>query len=86
MKVDREALRAHNNAVAAEGRLAGLLWELRDISVRKEIEHDLQQSQCRLQALFDYTQDAILLANDEAHYVDVNPAPALCWVTAVTSF
>lgn len=57
-----------------EGHLAGLLWELRDITERKQIEQDLQASQRRLQALFDHTQDAILLANDEARYVDVNPA------------
>lgn len=57
-----------------ESRLAGLLWELRDISERKQIEQDLQQSQHRLKALFDHTQDGILLANDESRYVDVNPA------------
>ena len=57
-----------------EDRLTGLLWQLRDISERKQIEHDLQESRRRLQALFDHTQDAILLANDQAEYVDVNPA------------
>lgn len=51
-----------------------LLWQLRDITERKQIEQDLQESQGRLQAIFDYTQDAILLADDQACYIDVNPA------------
>lgn len=35
---------------------------------------ELQESQSRLQAIFDSTQDAILLVNDEGRYVDANPA------------
>ncbi len=34
----------------------------------------LAESHSRLQALFDHSQDAILLANDQGRYIDVNPA------------
>ncbi|HEX7184166.1 MAG TPA: PAS domain S-box protein [Thermoanaerobaculia bacterium] len=45
-----------------------------DITERKQAEAALEASQRRLQALFDNAQDAILLADDEARYVDANPA------------
>ncbi|MCB0171196.1 MAG: PAS domain S-box protein [Anaerolineae bacterium] len=57
-----------------DGRLAGLLWELQDITARKQLEQDRHECRRRIQALFDHAQDSILLADDEARYVDVNPA------------
>lgn len=39
-----------------------------------QAEDPLPQSQQRLQAIFDHSLDAILLANDEGQYVEVNPA------------
>ncbi len=45
-----------------------------DISHRKEIELSLAETRRRLRALFDQTQDAILLADGQARYVEVNPA------------
>lgn len=38
------------------------------------IVEDLQVAQEELQALFDHALDAILIADDEGYYVDVNPA------------
>jgi PAS domain S-box-containing protein len=49
--------------------------ELRtEITERRQAQAALAESQRRLQALFDHTQDAILLMDDEARYVDANPA------------
>jgi PAS domain S-box-containing protein len=46
----------------------------REIAEHRRKEEKLEQSQRRLQALFDSFQEAILLANDEARCVDANPA------------
>ncbi|HEX6386686.1 MAG TPA: PAS domain S-box protein [Anaerolineae bacterium] len=45
-----------------------------DVTERKQAETALEESRRRLQALFDNALEAILLADDDAHYVDVNPA------------
>jgi PAS domain S-box-containing protein len=45
-----------------------------DITERVRAEAQLIESQRRLKALFENTQDAILLFDDEARLVDVNPA------------
>ncbi len=39
-----------------------------------EANQGLQQQQNQWQALFDHAQEAILIADDEGHYVDANPA------------
>jgi PAS domain S-box-containing protein len=52
----------------------GLAVYFRDISERVQREQLMVQSQTRLHALFHHAQDAILLADDEGRYVDVNPA------------
>lgn len=50
-----------------------------DITERVRTEAQLIESQRRLKAVFENTQDAILLFDDEARFVDVNPAAcALC--------
>ena len=41
---------------------------------RGRVEAALEQSRRRLQGLFDHALDAILFADDEARYVDANPA------------
>lgn len=41
---------------------------------RKKTELALQESQQRLQAIFDHALEAIFLADDAARYVEVNPA------------
>jgi PAS domain S-box-containing protein len=59
------------------GDLVGYVGSCMDITDRKETEDALQKSQSRLQALFDNTQDAILLFNDATQFVDANPAGCL---------
>jgi len=56
------------------GRLKGFAKVTRDITKRKETEAALATTQQRLQALFTHSQDAFLLADDQARYVDANPA------------
>ena len=51
-----------------------LLGVVRDITDRKNVEQSLAESQKRLQTLFTNTQDAILLTDDTARFVDANPA------------
>jgi PAS domain S-box-containing protein len=52
------------------------VWEgiLTDVTARKHAEEQLAASRGRLQALFDHTLDGVLLADDQARYVDANPA------------
>lgn len=45
-----------------------------DSSGRKEMKIVLEETRQRLQALFNQALDAILLADDQAQYVDANPA------------
>ncbi len=45
-----------------------------DITDRKRSQEELEQSRRQLQALFDNTQDGILLADDTCRCVDANPA------------
>jgi PAS domain S-box-containing protein len=52
----------------------GYLGTITDITDRKHAEEALEQERRRLQVVFDCTQDAILLADDEMRCVDVNPA------------
>jgi PAS domain S-box-containing protein len=53
-----------------------VVWEgiLTDVTARKHAEEELAASRGRLQALFDNTLDAVLLADDQARYLDANPA------------
>ena len=50
------------------------LTVVRDITARKQADRALMAQKRRLQALFDNTQDAILLVNDQGRYLDANPA------------
>lgn len=54
--------------------VAGLVINSRDITERQQGEEALETQRRRLQALFDHTLDAILLINDQAQYIDANPA------------
>jgi len=54
-----------------------LLSIIRDITVRTQMERNLERSQSRLQALFDHALDGILLADNMAGYVDANPAACM---------
>jgi PAS domain S-box-containing protein len=56
------------------GRVVGYVAAILNISDRRRAEEQLAASRQRLQALFDNTLDAILLADDQARYVEANPA------------
>ncbi len=56
------------------GQVVGTIGISRDITERKAAEELIQDSQQRLQALFNHALNAILLASDEGWYVDANPA------------
>jgi len=58
----------------AGGRVVGYVAAVLDITDRKRAEDELADSRRRLQALFDNTLDAILLADDRGRYTDANPA------------
>ena len=47
---------------------------LRDVTERKRAREALHESEQRLRAVFDSTLDAILIANDDREYTEVNPA------------
>jgi PAS domain S-box-containing protein len=58
------------------------LSSARDISARKRAEALLEENRQRLQGLFDNALESILLADDDTHYVDANPAA--CELTGYT--
>lgn len=47
---------------------------IREIDVRTRVEKALRESEERFRAVFDSTQDAIVIADDEGRYIDANPA------------
>ena len=57
-----------------DGRVAGVLGLVRDVTERVRAEEAQCQSRSRLDALFQNALDAILLIDDEARYVDANAA------------
>lgn len=57
----------------------GISIEIHDEKIAKEA---LRESQMRMTMLFQHAQNAILLADDEARYVDANPAA--CHLTGLT--
>ena len=62
--------------IDGSGRLTQWIGTSTEITRQKQTEEALSQSQQRLKALFDNTQDAILLADDQAQYVEANAAAA----------
>jgi PAS domain S-box-containing protein len=52
----------------------GLSIYSRDVTERVEGKHALEASEARFRALFDRSLDALVLADDEGRYLDVNPA------------
>lgn len=58
----------------AEGNVTQFVGVQRDVTERKRWQDQLRASQARLQALFDHSNDAILLADDRGSYVEANPA------------
>lgn len=43
-----------------------------DVTERRQAEAVLQDSEARYKALFETTQDGIMIVNDEGHYIEVN--------------
>ncbi len=58
----------------AQGNVTQYVGVQRDVTERKRWQDELRASQARLQALFDHSNDAIILADDRGRYVEVNPA------------
>lgn len=58
----------------AGGNVAGMVGAARDVTQRVVAEERLRTSEARLQAIFDNSLDAILLFDNQARLVDVNPA------------
>lgn len=56
------------------GRVTQFVGVVRDVTARKLQEKELHASQARLQALFDHSHDAILLADDKGRFIKANPA------------
>jgi PAS domain S-box-containing protein len=60
--------------VADSGEVQHFVAIHEDITERVRAERELEASRLRLQALFDHALDAIVLADDEGRYIEVNPA------------
>ena len=58
----------------SKGNVTQYVGVQRDVTERKRQQDALSASQARLQALFDHSNDAIMLADDHGRYVEVNPA------------
>ena len=56
--------------------LAGTIGLALDITDLRHTHAALDESRTRMQAIFDAARDAMLLADDEGHYLDANPAAA----------
>jgi len=57
-----------------DGGVVALEGTVEDITDRKNARRAAEESRHRLQALFDNTLDALLLADDEGRFIDANPA------------
>lgn len=60
--------------VRAEGRVTSIVGVAMDATARKEAEEALAEREQIFRAVFDNAADAMLVANDDARYVDANPA------------
>ena len=70
---DGQPIEVEYNAVA--NFLPGFhLSFLRDVTEKRQRQSSLQESQARLQAVFNHSQDGILIANNEGQYIEANPA------------
>ncbi len=56
----------------ATGKIVGVLGTYEDITERKQWEQALQASEEKFRALFDSAKDAILILDQEGHFLDVN--------------
>ena len=58
----------------ANGMLTGCIHVARDITVRKNVEIALQESEERFRAIFENTKDGILVSNTDGEFLFSNPA------------
>lgn len=54
--------------------LSGRVVAHEDTTERKRVEGEVLENELHFRAIFDNALDAMLIADDEAHYVDANPA------------
>jgi len=57
-----------------EGKVVGAFLIASDITDRKHTERNLAQSEAQFRSLFENALDAVLIADDQARFVDANPA------------
>ena len=60
----------------ADGRVEGFIALEIDITARRHAEQSVLDSERRYRRLFEYANDAILVADDAGRYMDANPAAA----------
>jgi len=65
--------RRHYEARVAVSGADEVLWVVRDVTERKQVEEDLRASEERLQSFFDATFEAVIIHNYQ-QILDVNPA------------
>ena len=58
----------------AEREIIGFLGTFFDLSERKSIQANLQESESRYEALFDSASDAIILSGIDGNFIECNPA------------
>jgi PAS domain-containing protein len=56
------------------GGVHGIVMVLRDKTERERAEQALREAERRFRAMFESALDAILIADDDAHYLAANPA------------
>jgi diguanylate cyclase (GGDEF)-like protein/PAS domain S-box-containing protein len=72
--LDGRVFERHVSPLLAPGSVPALVVRWRDVTERQRAERALAQSQARLTAIFQHALNAILLASDDGHYLDANPA------------
>jgi two-component system cell cycle sensor histidine kinase/response regulator CckA len=58
----------------ARGEITGVVTTMSDITERKRVEEALRASEQHFRAVFEVSQDGILIADEKGIYVDANPA------------
>lgn len=56
------------------GDVEGVVVVMRDVTERREREREIAEREAQFRAVFEGTNDALLVADDEGTYVDTNPA------------
>lgn len=76
-KGEKRVIQEHGYGIKdAAGKVIRLFGTAQDITERKKTTKTEYELQTRLKAIFEKTNDAIMLADDSGNYVQVNPAAA----------